>query len=124
MPDRDPGDAVHRHRFRVVGEHIRRRSAQPAQRRVQAGDQGAQGLIPGRQDQPGTATRTTTRRTGIAFAVDRKLPETANVSEDISMVWVEYRDDSHVGHWQDTWRVSTERHSQGMFLQTESQLVD
>jgi hypothetical protein len=59
----------------------------------------------------------------IALAVDLKLPETANVWKEVSMVWIEYWDDSHVGHWQDTWRVGTEPDSQGMFLQTDSQLV-
>jgi hypothetical protein len=60
----------------------------------------------------------------VAFAVDLKIPETANVWKEISMVWIEYWDDSHVGHWQDTWRVDTEAHGQGMFLQLDSQLVD
>lgn len=65
-----------------------------------------------------------TVRLDTAFAVDLGLPETANVWEEISMVWIEYWDDNHVGHWRDTWQVGTEPESRGTFVQTHSQLVD
>lgn len=58
------------------------------------------------------------------LAVDLTLPETANVWEEITMVWIEYWDDSHIGRWQDTWQVGTEPHSREMFVPTDSQLDD
>jgi hypothetical protein len=61
---------------------------------------------------------------GTALTVDLKLPETAKASDEINMVWIEYWDDRRVGHWRDTWRARTEPQSEGIFVQTDSQLVD
>jgi hypothetical protein len=60
----------------------------------------------------------------ITLAVDLQLPETANVWNEIDMVWIEFWDDNRVGHWQDTWRVGAEPHTGGMFLLTDSRLAD
>jgi hypothetical protein len=58
------------------------------------------------------------------FVVDLELPETANLWNEIDMVWIEHWDEGHVGRWQDTWRVNTGPGGQGAFLQVDSQLVD
>lgn len=59
-----------------------------------------------------------------ALAVDLELPESATGWDETTMVWIEYWDDSHVGHWQDTWQVGTEPGSKETYVQTDSQLVD
>lgn len=58
----------------------------------------------------------------ITLAVDLQLPETANVWDELDMVWINYWDDNRAGHWQDTWRIGTEPHSRGMLLLTDSRL--
>jgi hypothetical protein len=51
---------------------------------------------------------------GGTFAVELPRP-----GDQVTMVWLEYWDDSHVARWHDTWEVRT-----GMFHQTDSTLVD
>ena len=58
------------------------------------------------------------------FVLDLNLPESANLPEELTMVWVEYWDDSRVGHWQDVWQIGTEPIDQGRLHQTDSRLVD
>ena len=52
---RDAGDVFDRHCLLVVGEQIGRCPAHPAQGRVEAGDEGAQRAVPGRDDHPEAA---------------------------------------------------------------------
>ena len=52
MPHRDPGDVLDGHRLRIVGQHIRRRPADPPERGVQAGHQRAQRAVPDRDHHP------------------------------------------------------------------------
>ncbi|HEV2778389.1 MAG TPA: hypothetical protein VGX25_03220 [Actinophytocola sp.] len=59
----------------------------------------------------------------LALAVDLELPETATVQDGIRMVWIEYWDDTRVGHWRDTWQVGTEPPDRGTFLLTDSRLA-
>ncbi len=54
VPDGDPGDMVAGDRACVVGQHVRGRAADPPQRRIQAGHQGAQGAVPDRDHHPET----------------------------------------------------------------------
>jgi hypothetical protein len=59
---------------------------------------------------------------GEAITIDLELPDTAPLADAITMVWIGYRDEDGVGHWQDTWEVATE--SPVTFHQIDSQLVD
>jgi hypothetical protein len=59
---------------------------------------------------------------GASFTVDLKAPDTGSVLQDVSMVWLEYWDDSHVGLWRDTWRPDPD--VVDSFLQTDSDLAD
>jgi hypothetical protein len=61
--------------------------------------------------------------TGL-LTVDLGLPETASVEDEVRMVWIEYRDDSHLGRWRDTWQVTPDTAGQGILHQAYSQLVD
>jgi hypothetical protein len=67
-------------------------------------------------------SKQTARLSDVPFAVDLALPETADPWEAISMLWVEYWDDSRVGHWQDTWQVDATP-GQARFVLTDSRLV-
>ena len=72
-------------------------------------------LEPRRPDDPPDAAS--------ALTVDLELPETADLTDEIRMVWIEYWDDNRVGHWRDTWQPA-EPPGQGRFVRTESTLVD
>ena len=52
VADRDAGHVLDGHGLGVVRQQVGRRSAQPAQRLVQAGHQRRKGLVPGRDDHP------------------------------------------------------------------------
>jgi hypothetical protein len=49
---RDPGHVLDRHGLLVVGQHIRRRATDPAQRHVQRGKHARHRLVPRREDHP------------------------------------------------------------------------
>lgn len=68
MTYRDPGDVLDGDRLRVVGQYLRRCTADPPERGVQAGHQSAQRAVPDRDHHPETATRTATRRTARSDA--------------------------------------------------------
>jgi hypothetical protein len=55
-----------------------------------------------------------------SHAVDLEVPEGENVWDELNTVWFEYWDDSHAGHWRDTWRVDGPER----FVLTHSELVD
>jgi hypothetical protein len=61
-----------------------------------------------------------TARLETGHGVDLEVPEGANVWDELSTVWFEYWDDSHAGHWRDTWRVDGPER----FVLTHSELVD
>jgi hypothetical protein len=61
-----------------------------------------------------------TARLETSHAVDLEVPEGANVWNELNTVWCEYWDDSHAGHWRDTWRVEGPE----TFVLTHSDLVD
>jgi hypothetical protein len=57
-----------------------------------------------------------------AIAVDLQLPQTAVVSDEIRLVWIDYWDDDRVGHWRDTWELGTEPHNRETFRLIDSSL--
>ena len=61
-----------------------------------------------------------TARLETSHAVDLKVSEGRNVWDELSTVWFEYWDDSHAGHWRDTWQVDGPER----FVLTHSELVD
>jgi hypothetical protein len=61
---------------------------------------------------------------GGTFTLDLKLPDTANLVDALSMVWIEYWDENRVGRWHDTWRPDPEATTPDAFVQSDSSLVD
>lgn len=61
---------------------------------------------------------------GTGVTVDLNLPATANLREEIEVVWLDYRDEGKVGRWRDTWRIGTEGPGQNVLVLAESQLTD
>jgi hypothetical protein len=68
--------------------------------------------------------RTARLEPGQTVTADLGLPDTADASQAITLIWVEYWDETHVGHWQDSWEPGTEPHGRGTLRQTGSRLVD
>lgn len=73
-------------------------------------------------DRPPSTSQLDRLAPGEAITIDLELPDTVAIADAISIVWIEYRDEDGVGHWQDTWEVATE--SPVTFHQVDSQLVD
>ena len=73
VPDRDPGDVLDGHGLLVVGQRIGRCATDPAQRRVQAGQQACRACGPRSGSRPGTATTPATRRTATSAAAGRRV---------------------------------------------------
>jgi hypothetical protein len=55
------------------------------------------------------------------LTVDLELPPDADLASTVKMVWIEYHDAGHLGHWQDTWELAAG--AQGTFRLIDSDLV-
>jgi hypothetical protein len=60
---------------------------------------------------------------GTGFSVDLGLPATADLRQEIRLVWIDYWDEARTGHWHDTWELGTEAPHQSALVLSESRLV-